>query len=54
MTTEKTYTLVLTDAQLDVICDALTELGYGSDNEEEMITISEIDSLIHEAVKKVE
>ena len=54
MTTEKTYTLVLTDSQLDTIYDALAELGYGSDDENEMITISEINALIHEAVKKVE
>ena len=52
MTQEKTYTLVLTDSQLDTIYDALTELANGSDDENELTTIAEVDKLIYEACKK--
>ena len=42
MTTEKTYTLVLTDAELDIIDSALMEYGYAVEDEDEAGTILEI------------
>ena len=49
---EKLYTLQFTDAQLDVIYDALTELANSSDDENEMTIIAEVDKLIYDACKE--
>lgn len=45
------YTLVFNDAELDVIYDALDQLGISIDDEDESETIGSILNKIHSVVK---
>lgn len=47
MTTAKMYTLVLTEAEVDVLYDALTEMGYNTDDTETLELISSIEGKIY-------
>lgn len=52
MTEAKTYTLVFTDAELNVIYDALTELGYSTDDYETLELISTVEGKIYNESKQ--
>lgn len=47
MTEAKTYTLVLTDAEVNTIYDAIRELSYMTDDEETLQLISDIENKIY-------
>ena len=52
MTNEaKTYTLVFTDAELNVIYDALREFSYMTDDTENLELISDIENKIYQETK---
>lgn len=48
---EKLFTLVFTDAELDVIYDALEELKLSTDSEDESDTIGSIQQKIYDQCK---
>jgi len=47
MTTANTYTLVLTEAEIDLIYDAIREMSYMTDNSETLEVISDIENKIY-------
>lgn len=47
MTTANTYTLVLTEAEIDVIYDAIRELSYMTDDSKTLEVISDIENKIY-------
>ena len=51
MTEAKTYTLVFTDAELNVIYDALREMSYMTDDAENLELISDIENKIYQECK---
>ena len=53
MTTEKMYTLVFTESQLDVIYDAINELNVMTDDPDTLEIISEISDLMYNANHKI-
>ena len=52
MTKAKMYTLVLTEAEIDVLYDALTELGYSTDDYETLELISTVEGKIYNESKQ--
>jgi hypothetical protein len=47
MTEAKTYTLVLTEAELDLIYDSIREMSYMTDDSETLEVISDIENKIY-------
>jgi len=47
MTEAKTYTLVLTEAELDLIYDSIREMSYMTDDSETLEVISSIEGKIY-------